>query len=92
MADQRRRRGSLRQPRIASGSPGEGGPGATVTASAQLPELDERALAALGTLVVPEIVVVKPWQRIRTRTISTSVLLSGSDARRRDERRQSWSV
>ena len=31
-----------------SGGPGEEGPGATVTASAQLPELDERALAALG--------------------------------------------
>jgi amino acid transporter len=54
--NQRRRRGSLRRPRAASGgSPrgeggesGAGGLHSTVTASAQLPELDERALAALG--------------------------------------------
>ena len=31
-----------------SGVPGEDGPDATVTANAQIPELDERALAALG--------------------------------------------
>ena len=31
-----------------SDGPGEEGPDATVTASAQLPELDKRALAALG--------------------------------------------
>ena len=56
-ANKRRRRGSARRPRPASGGsepdppapPDEaGGSGSTVTASAQLPELDERALAALG--------------------------------------------
>jgi amino acid transporter len=47
---QPKHRDSVEPPRIVSGGGGSGErePGATVTASAQLPELDERALAALG--------------------------------------------
>ena len=48
-ASKRPGREAARQPdATAGGEPGEGTPDATVTASAQLPELDERALVALG--------------------------------------------
>jgi amino acid transporter len=51
-ANKRQHHSVLRRPRTASGDGGpeggEGGSGGAVTASAQLPELDERALVALG--------------------------------------------